>query len=138
MAPVLASGGKSIDVAHAINFLREDLHNNQLIGLLFCFDEVDLLHTSKEEPRRNAHIQLLEFLDSLRGLAGLLFMGQRALLDTDHHYLLHGLDATESAQLLHNLKSTWIRVSFYVSMSTQQAIHGCLNFMPPLSLLGKI
>lgn len=100
---LLASQGESLDTTQAIGFLRDDLQTNGPVAPLFCFDEVDLLHTSSDAPRRREHIQLLEFLDSLRGLASLLLIGQRALVDTDSHYVLQALDNEQAGQLFHNL-----------------------------------
>lgn len=100
---LLASQGESLNPVQAIGFLRDDLQTNGPVAPLFCFDEVDLLHTSGDDPRSREHIQLLEFLDSLRGLISLLLIGQRALVDTDCHYVLQALNHKQSEQLFHNL-----------------------------------
>jgi tetratricopeptide (TPR) repeat protein len=97
---LIAHEGRIGNIDLALGFLRADLQEWDHTPPLFCFDEVDLLHTSDNEPRRRTHIQVLEFLDSLRGLAPLLFIGQRALLDTDSHYTLSALNVVDTERLL--------------------------------------
>jgi tetratricopeptide (TPR) repeat protein len=99
---LLANQGKLENVEYALGFLRQDLEALVSVSPLFCFDEVDSLLTSGEAPRRKNHIQLLEFLESLRGLVALLLLGQRALLDTDAHYALQPLSLSETEILLKN------------------------------------
>lgn len=97
---LLATEEHNLDIAQALGFLRGDLQNCRPHTPLLCFDEVDLLQTAGKEPRKAAHIQLLEFLESLRGLAPVLFIGQRALLDTDTHYHLPALNRAQMDRLL--------------------------------------
>lgn len=97
---LLAGEGKTGNLETALGFLREDLQRLRDAPPLFCFDEVDLLHTAGQEPRKRSHIQTLEFLDSLGGLVSLLLIGQRALIDTNTHYTLHPLDQAHTEQLL--------------------------------------
>ncbi|MFN2141629.1 MAG: hypothetical protein ACK2U5_14165 [Candidatus Promineifilaceae bacterium] len=81
-------------------FLREDLHCAAELPVLLCFDELDLLHTSSDQPRHGVHRQVLELLESLRGQAPLLFIAQRGLLVTERHYELAPLTLEETAQFL--------------------------------------
>jgi tetratricopeptide (TPR) repeat protein len=97
---LLSGEGKLDNVAQALGFLRQDLELVAPDRPLFCFDEVDTLHTAEGVPRRRSHIQLLEFLESLRGLVSLLLIGQRALVDTDAHYALPPLSRPEMEHLL--------------------------------------
>jgi tetratricopeptide (TPR) repeat protein len=72
-------------------FLREDLECAARLPVLLCFDELDLLHTSKSQPRHGVHKQILELLESLQGLAPLLLIGQKGIIDTSAHYELQPL-----------------------------------------------
>ncbi|MCB0014120.1 MAG: ATP-binding protein, partial [Anaerolineales bacterium] len=94
-----ARAGEALDTNLALGLLREDLALLPAPPLL-CFDEVDLLHTSERTPRRANHILVLEFLDTLRGLAPILFIGQRPLLDTDYQLSPKGLGEMDIRQML--------------------------------------
>jgi tetratricopeptide (TPR) repeat protein len=72
-------------------FLREDLECAASLPVLLCFDELDLLHTSKSQPRHGVHKQILELLESLQGLAPLLLIGQKGIIDTSAHHELQPL-----------------------------------------------
>lgn len=85
----------------ALGLVREDLAQLPAAPLL-CFDELDRLRPMDVENTPPAHRQLLEFVDSLRGLAPLLIMGQRAVVDTDVHHALSGLPEPELQRLLRN------------------------------------
>lgn len=98
-------GDKSLDVGQASGFLREDIKECPILPL-FCFDEVDQLYTSEGVAGQEKHSQLLEFLDSLRGLVRVLYIGQQSRLDTDHHYKLEALDREQTGQLFRNLGVT--------------------------------
>ncbi|MBN1888583.1 MAG: tetratricopeptide repeat protein [Thermoflexales bacterium] len=63
---------------------------------LFCFDEIDLLRPAVVE----AHTQLLAFLESLRGLAPLLFISQQPGLEVDVQHTLAGLELGAVGQML--------------------------------------
>lgn len=97
---LLADGGQLTNLEAALGLARYDLTSLTAPPLL-CFDEVDRLRTPEAGPPRPAHTQLLEFMDSLRGLVPRLVLGQRAVLDSDHHLTLTGL----SVQDIH----AWLR-----------------------------
>lgn len=84
-----------IEIPQAIGFLLEDLYQSEKNAFLFCFDEVDLLHTERSQPRHGVHKQLLELIEGLRNLVPLLLVGQRALIDTTAHYVLQPLTSQE-------------------------------------------
>ncbi len=102
-AQLLAGEGRVGPLAQALGLLRLDLEATAGRRPLLCFDEVDLLHTSAGDPRRKQHVQVLELLESLRGVAPLLLMGQRVYVDTDVHCPLEPLPPGETGELLRRL-----------------------------------
>lgn len=102
-AQLLAGEGRVGPTAQALGFLRMDLETIAARRPLLCFDEVDLLHTSAGDPRRKQHIQVLELLESLRGVAPLLLIGQRVYVDVDVHCPLESLPPGEAGELLRRL-----------------------------------
>jgi len=92
---LVAKAGTIDDIQQALGFLHEDISQPAAPPFLFCFDEVDLLHTGSEQPRHSVHKQLLELLEGLRPLVPLLLVGQRALIDTTAHYALQPLTAVD-------------------------------------------
>jgi tetratricopeptide (TPR) repeat protein len=99
-AQLLAGEGRVGPPAQALGFLRMDLEAIAARRPLLCFDEVDLLHTSTGDPRRKQHIQVLELLESLRGVVPLLLIGQRVYVDVDVHCPLEPLPPDEARELL--------------------------------------
>ena len=87
-------------MARVVGMLRMDLEAIAASRPLLCFDEMDLLQTTEGDPRRKQHAQVLELLESLRGVAPLLLIGQRVYVDTDAHIALEPLPPTESGELL--------------------------------------
>jgi tetratricopeptide (TPR) repeat protein len=69
---------------------------------LFCFDEIDLLRPTEFE----AHATLLAFLESLRGLTPLLFIGQQLPLAVDQAHHLSGLEICSMAEMLNRAQLT--------------------------------
>jgi tetratricopeptide (TPR) repeat protein len=122
---LVANEGQIGDINQALGFLRQDLQALKQTTPLFCFDEVDLLQTNLDSPRHKTHIQLLEFLDSLRGLVPLILIGQKALLDTNTHYAIQPLSLTETAELLQLSQ-------IYLSPDEQQGLHRRTNGNPRL------
>jgi tetratricopeptide (TPR) repeat protein len=102
-AQLLAGEGRIGPPAQALGFLHMDLEAIAARRPLLCFDEVDLLHTSTGDPRRKQHIQVLELLESLRGVAPLLLIGQRVYVDVDVHCPLEPLPPGEAGELLRRL-----------------------------------
>ncbi len=99
-AQLLAGEGEIGTPAQALGMLRLDLETIADRRPLLCFDEVDLLRTPAGEPRRRQHAQVLELLESLRGVAPLLLIGQRVYVDTDAHFPLEALPPDETGELL--------------------------------------
>lgn len=83
---LVADGGKA-DSKMMVGLVRHDLEHLRANPPLLCFDEIDLLHPDERED----HGQILAFLESLRGLAPLLLISQRRMLDVDHECSLVGL-----------------------------------------------
>ncbi|MBW7959481.1 MAG: tetratricopeptide repeat protein [Candidatus Promineofilum sp.] len=102
-AQLLAGTGEIASPAQALGMLRMDLETIADRQPLLVFDEVDLLQTATGDPRRKQHAQVLELLESLRGVAPLLLIGQRVYIDTDVHHALEPLTVTESDTLLNTL-----------------------------------
>jgi tetratricopeptide (TPR) repeat protein len=99
-AQLLAGEGRIVSISQAIGMLRIDLEHIATRRPLLCFDEVDLLQTAAADPRRKQHAQVLELLESLRGVAPLLLIGQRIYVDTDAHYALKPLPRPVTDELL--------------------------------------
>ncbi len=66
---------------------------------LLCIDEIDRLVADPERVTP-AQQQLLAFLESLRGLAPVLLIGQRVNVLADDHHLLEGLTSAQVRALL--------------------------------------
>ncbi len=93
-----------LDMNKALGLVRYDLANPTLKRPALCFDEVDLLRPAELE----GHATLLAFLESLKGLAPLLFIGQQLPLDIEEHYPLKNL-SLNSIQIM--LKRAEIKLS---------------------------
>lgn len=102
-AQLLASVDEVTPPSQALGMLSMDLESIAGRRPLLIFDEVDLLQTTSGDPRRKQHAQVLELLESLRGAAPLLLIGQRVYIDTDAHYQLEPLPAAETGMLLGTL-----------------------------------
>ncbi|MCB8954647.1 MAG: ATP-binding protein [Ardenticatenales bacterium] len=118
-------GGAGMDTNLALGLAREDLARLRRTPPLLCFDEVDRLRPPDIEHLPPAHAQLLEFLDSLRGLVPLLIVGQRAVVDTDVHEALSGLPASEIARMLAD-------VDFPIAPADLSRLHEYTNGNPRL------
>ncbi|MBV7326802.1 hypothetical protein KFU94_00795 [Chloroflexi bacterium TSY] len=94
----LVAGGK-IEPEMALGLIRYDLKQLQAkksVPLLFCFDEVDLLHPETIE----AHEPIVSFVEGLKGLTPILLMGQFHLIDPDVTYDLPDLEEPEIVEFL--------------------------------------
>jgi len=89
---LVANIGKIEDVNLALGFIRTDLESLHSKKLLLCFDEVDRLRVPETDRHTEAYQQILEFLESLRGLCSMVLIGQRALIETDMHHEIQGLN----------------------------------------------
>ncbi|MCB0186873.1 MAG: hypothetical protein KDE31_21550, partial [Caldilineaceae bacterium] len=96
---LIADGGRLQDGNLALGLIRTDLAALDHPPLL-CFDELDVLRPSVSDHPNPRHVQLLELLDSLRGHAPLLLVGQRAYWESDTVYTLAGLSESEVAAVL--------------------------------------
>lgn len=94
---MLAQEGQAWQTHLALGFLRADLEQARPRRPLLCFDEVDLLDSGEAGVETGQPV--LELLDSLRDLAPLLLMGQRAVVDTACHVALTGLPPAAIEQL---------------------------------------
>lgn len=99
---LVADGGRVQDGNLALGLARTDL---AALGAppLLCFDELDVLRPVTPDQPTPRHVQLLEFIDSLRGYTSLLLIGQRAFWESDRLFQLDGLDERQVAQLLQDL-----------------------------------
>lgn len=96
---LLADHGQVANPEQALGLLRADL-DRPAARPLFCFDEVDLLHTADGDPRSAAHAQVLAFLEALSRMTPVLLTGQRAYIDTPVHVALEPLDPADLAAML--------------------------------------
>lgn len=90
-----ADGGRIGDGGLALGLALADLAALPRPPLL-CFDELDLLRPAGQDQAPPAHLQLLEFLDGLRGHGPLLLIGQRAFWASD---TIHAVDTFSPEQL---------------------------------------
>lgn len=112
----LVAGQGKIVPAKALALVQHGLAQIQPPPLL-CIDEVDLL-----QPATNAdNTPLVQLLATLRGQTPLLLIGQRALIDTDYHYVLKGLS---SAAVQEVLLGAQIRLSSAEITQLQQLTQG--------------
>ena len=118
-----ANEGKINSLEQALGFLREDIKCARQVPLL-CFDEIDLLYTASDKLRHINHGQLIEFLRSLCTLTPLLLIGQRALVDTDLHYILPPLTLAHTEVLL--------KESGMSDLVTADQLHGLTEGNPRL------
>ena len=87
---LVADGGRIKDSALALGLALADLAGLRHRPLL-CFDELDFLRPLTQDQAKPSHVQLLEFLDSLRSHTALLLIGQRSYWESDAIYQLDGL-----------------------------------------------
>lgn len=87
---LVADGGRIKDSNLALGLAVGDLAS-MVYRPLLCFDELDFLRPLTQDQTRPNHVRLLEFLDSLRGHAPLLLIGQRCFWESDAIYPLDGL-----------------------------------------------
>jgi tetratricopeptide (TPR) repeat protein len=98
---LLATGGAVGDTNLALALLREDFAALQPQVPVLCFDEVDCLVAGDPDQRPPGHIQLLQLLESLRGAAPLLLIGQQATLEADLYLTPAGLTSHQIQRLFH-------------------------------------
>jgi len=72
---LVAEGGK-VDMRIAPGLLQHDFKRLNDAPALLCFDDIDLLRPAEVEE----HARILAFLESLRGITPLLFMGQQRVI----------------------------------------------------------
>jgi len=99
---LVADGGRMQDRQLALGLARTDLAALPNPPLL-CFDELDVLRPLNAEQPAPHHVQLLEFIDSLRGATPLLLIGQRAYWESDRLVQLEGLSMPQVGALLQQL-----------------------------------
>ena len=96
---LVADRERILNIEQALGLLRADLAASPAAPL-FCFDEVDLLHTSDGDARSASHAQVLAFLEALCRSTPVLFVGQRGYIDTPVHVALEPFDADATAAML--------------------------------------
>ncbi len=106
-----ASEGKVESIEQALGLLRVDLDQLESASFLLCFDEVDLLQTGTSQPRHGIHKLVLELLEGLRLLTPVLFIGQRALIDTTAHFALQPLTTDDVVALVERTDSFTASIS---------------------------
>ena len=97
---LLAHQEQALDHHHAIGFLRADIQASRVVKPLHCFDEVDILQTSDQSPRRVQHVLILELLESLVEMTPTLLIGQRSYLDTPQHFVVLPFTSEQTGHFL--------------------------------------
>ena len=95
-----ANQGQIDGIEQALGFLREDFECASDQNILFCFDEIDLLHTSTSQRSKVTYGQLFEFIKSIEPIVPLLLIGQLTLIDTDTYYNLPPLSPHQTAKFV--------------------------------------
>lgn len=103
---LVVAGGAITDYNLALALLREDLAALQPNAPLLCFDELDCLALVDPDQRPLEHTQLLQLLESLRGLVPLLLISQQALLEADLYLTPQGLTSGQLQRLFQGAELT--------------------------------
>lgn len=125
---VLAGGGKADDWHLALTLTREDLAMLAANPPLLCFDELERLQVWTPEDAHPAHLQIVEFIEGLRGVTPLLLIGQRPLFEAEHHQVLDGLTVSQIQQL-------WQQAALPINMNIATQVHCATGGNPQLLLL---
>lgn len=100
---LIADEGKLADLNLALGLVRADLEALPSVPLL-CFDEIDLLRAAEVDRPNPHHARLLSFVDSLRPHVAMLFIGQRAVLESELTLALDRLARPDIAEWLRRLQ----------------------------------
>lgn len=111
---LIADGGQVRNYDLALSLARGDVQNLRHTPLL-CLDEIDALYANAEIITP-AHIQMREFLDGLRRVTPLLFIGQQPFTAVTVHITVPPLGPSETEMLLADLTTA-------VSPRTMQRLH---------------
>lgn len=125
---LLACGGVVRDPQLALGLVRQDLQTLGDSLPLLCFDELDRSSFLMVDDGDEAQSQLIEFVDSLRGVTPLLLIGQRPMLDSDLHITLDGLAAPHILEL-------WQRAQQPLSLDDADQLYRLTNGNPRLLVL---
>lgn len=98
---LVADGGQIKDLGMTVGLAIADLDVLPYAPLL-CFDEMDFLRPLTSDQPNPRHVQILELLESLRGHAAMLLIGQRAFWASDQ---IVNLEEWTVAQL-----ETWLQI----------------------------
>jgi len=110
-----------LEMKKALGLVRYDLSKPASKRPVLCFDEVDLLRPAELE----GHATLLAFLESLKGLAPLLFIGQQLPLEVkEHHHLSH--------LSLNSIETMLKRAKIKLSTDDRERIQTCTQGNPRL------
>ncbi len=97
---LVVTGGAPADLSLAAGLLRQDLAGLAGGAPILCFDDMEHLTTGGLGLVAPIHAQLLDLIESLRGVAPLLLISQRPLAAGDLHLELSGLKLGEVELLL--------------------------------------
>ncbi|MEM7531380.1 MAG: tetratricopeptide repeat protein [Chloroflexota bacterium] len=98
---LVATGGQ-VEFNFLSNLISHDLSQLGPEMPLLCIDEVDML----DPAQRGDHAQMITFLNSLQGMAPILYMGQQVTLAADAYHEVRGLSSSAIRQMLerHNIQ----------------------------------
>ncbi len=112
---LIADEGKLEDINLALGLVRADIEALPLLPLL-CFDEIDLLRATDVDRPNPHHGPMLSFIDSMQRHLPLLFIGQRAVLESDRTFALDRLQQADIERWLQ-----WLQIPFSAADVTQLA-----------------
>ncbi len=96
---LLAEGGVIKEPQVAMLLVQEDLSQLRTRSPLLCFDELDSLYQAQNDELSTTHVQIIRFLEQLRGQVSLLLIGQRARFEADLQIVVRGLQPYQIVQL---------------------------------------
>lgn len=96
---LLSNQGELTDFTIALGLVRQDIASLQENPPLLCFDELDRVYHSDPGQIEPPHLQILEFIESLRGMISILLIGQRPTVDSDTYVTLSGFKGRQIALL---------------------------------------
>ena len=125
---LVADAGKIDNVDLLLGLVRYDLDMLQPLRPLLCFDEINQLHTTANRPQSVKHIQILEFIKTMKKYVPLLLIGEQTYIEADYYLPVTNLQKADV--------DNWFKVLGLIVTSQETAhLHAYTNGNPRLLLL---